>query len=198
MLDLPVSTRYGRIIAKERICDHVGADAELREVIKTQIERIRWLNKISPATVNIAQGELVEEIQVVEITLRTPVPDKRIIPNIRKAIPYKTVFLLVNGTDVTYIVHHDSNTAFSSLLPPKLIGTDTDSIWESFIAQVGEIKVADGQTLDEQIAALKDREKLMRKIERIDKQMRIENQPRRKWDLNEELKKLWKELESHG
>ena len=198
MLDLPISTNFGRIIAKDRICDHVGADAELREVFKTQIERIRWLNKISPATVNIAQGELVEEIQVVEITLRTPVPDKRIIPNIRKAIPYKTVFLLVNGTDVTYMVHHDSNTAFSSKIPPKLIGNDTDSIWENFIAQIGEIKVADGQTLDEQIAVSKDREKLMRKIERIDKQMRNERQPRRKWDLNEELKKLRKELESHG
>ena len=198
MLDLPVSTRYGRIIAKERICDLVGADAELREVFKTQVERIRWTNKISPATVNIAQGELVEEIQVVEITLRTPVPDKRIIPAVRKAIPYKTMFILLNGADVSYVVHHDSNTAFSSILPPKLIGTDTDSVWANFVIQIGEIKVADGQSLDEQITVLKEREKLMRKIERLDKQMRTENQPRRKWDLNEELKKLWKELESYG
>ncbi|MCL2153113.1 MAG: DUF4391 domain-containing protein [Oscillospiraceae bacterium] len=198
MLDLPISTNFGRIIAKERICDHVGADVELREVFKTQVERIRWSNKISPATMNIAQGELVEEIQVVEITLRTPVPDKRLISAVRKAIPYKTVFLLVNGADETYVVYHDSNTVFSSKIPPKLLGTDTDSVWANFVIQIGEIKVNDEQSLDEQITILKEREILMRKIERLDKQMRTENQPRRKWDLNEELKKLRKELESHG
>ena len=195
MLDLPKSTYFGKIIAKDKIYAKGGVDFETEELFKLQVERIRWMHKISPATANIAQGELVEEIQVFEISLRTPEPDKRILLAIRRAIPYKIIFVLVFGDKTVYTVFYDSKMSFSSEVPPKLIGNDTDSVWENIIVQIKGSEIVEGNTLDEQIAIEKEREKLLRQIERLEKQARNEKQPRRKWDLTEEVKRLKMELE---
>ena len=195
MLDLPKTTYIGRIIAKDKIYAHGGADTKLEDLFVGQVERIRLLHNISPRTVNIAQGETVEEIQVVEISLRTPVPDKRILSTVCKAIPYKIIFTLVYEEQTTYTVFYDSKTCFSSSEPPKLIGNNTDSVWGNFLRQISRTETAEGRTLDEQIAAGTERKNLLRKIERLEKQARNEKQPRRKWDLTEEVKRLKKELE---
>lgn len=193
MLDLPKSTYVGKIIAKDKIYSHSGADTELKELFVGQVERIRWLNKISPSTINIAQGEQVDEIQIIELTTTADL-DKRILQAVRKAIPYKIVFVLIGGGKTVYTVCYDSKIWFSSEIPPKLIGNDTDSIWKNIIVLIGGIVIEKGKTLDEQITADEEREKLKRAIERLEKQARSEKQPRRKWALAEEVKKLKGEL----
>ena len=199
MLDLPKSTYFGRIIAKDKIYAAAGADSDLKDIFVEQVERIRWLNKISPATVNIAQGESVEEIQVIEVSLTTPTPDKRILPTILKGIRYKIIFAVVHGGNTTYTVYYDSKTSFTSDKPPKLAGNDTDSVWENIIVQMRGSAIDEGKTLDEQIADDTERQSLLRQIERLEKQARSEKQPRRKWELAEEvknLKNILKELEN--
>ena len=190
MLDLPQSTYVGRIIAKDKIYAAGGADSSLKGVFAKQVERVRWLNKISPATVNIAQGESVEEIQVIEVSLTTPEPDKRILPTIQKAIQYKIVFMLVCEGKQSYLAYYDSKTSFTSDTPPKLAGHDTDSVWENYIIQLRGVPLDEGKTLDEQIVADAERESLTRQIARLEKQARNEKQPRRKWELVEEVKRL--------
>jgi len=190
MLDLPKSTYFGRIIAKDKIYSHAGADSDLKEVFVKQVERLRWLHKISPATVNIAKGGQVEEIQVIEVSLTVPVPDRRILPAIIKAIPYKIVFALVCAGKTQYTVYYDSKTCFASDMPPKLIGNNTDSVWENIIVQIGGLAVVEGKTLGEQIEADRERENISRKIEKLEQQARTEKQPRRKWELAEEIRRL--------
>ena len=196
MLDLPKSTYFGKIIAKDKIYAAAGADSDLKDIFVEQVERIRWLNKISPNTVNIAQGENVEEIQVIEVTLKTPAPDKRTLPTILKSIRYKIVFAVVHGDKTTYTAYYDNKTSFTSANPPKLTGNDTDSVWENIIIQMRGAAIDEGKTLDEQIANDTERERLLRQIERLEKQARNEKQPRRKWELAEEAKRIKKEVES--
>jgi hypothetical protein len=190
MLDLPESTYLNKIIPKDKIYAHSAVSGELRSIFIEQVERIRWLHKISPATVNIAQGEQVEEIQVIEVSLTTPTPDKRLLPAIRKAIPYKIVFVLTCDSKTAYTVYYDSKTSFTSSKPPKLIGNNTDGVWENIIVQMRGSAVDEGKTLDEQIADDMKRESLIRQIERLEKQAKNEKQPRRKWELAEEVRKL--------
>jgi hypothetical protein len=64
--------------------------------------------------------------------------------------------------------------------------------------QIGGITVAEGNTLDEQIVADEEREKFMRRVEQLEKQARTEKQPRRKWELAEEVKRLKQQMEAHG
>ena len=195
ILDLPKSTYFGRIIAKDKIYAHAGAGSDLKDLFVEQVERIRWLHKISPETVNIAQGGLVEEIQVIEVSLGTENPDKRILPAILKGIPYKIVFAVVYKDVTTYTVYYDYKTCFSSDRPPKLLGSDTDSVWENIIVQMRGSGIDVGKTLEEQIADDSRQAALIRQIERLEKQARNEKQPRRKWELAEEVKKLRSELQ---
>ena len=190
MLDLPKSTYVGRIIAKDKIYAAGGADSSLKGVFAKQVERVRWLNKISPATVSIVQGELVEEIQVIEVSLTTLEPDKRILSTIQKAIRYKIVFVLVCKGKQSYFAYYDNKTSFTSDTPPKLAGHDTDSVWENIIIQLRGGPIDEGKTLDEQIAADVECESLTRQIERLVKQARNEKQPRRKWELFEEARRI--------
>jgi hypothetical protein len=72
----------------------------------------------------------------------------------------------------------------------KLSGLNLDSVWDNIIVQIGGVEVSDGKTLDEQITADEERAKLNRRIEQLEKQARSEMQPRRKWELAEEVKQL--------
>jgi len=196
MLDLPKSTYFGKIIAKEKIYSYGSVGKNLEELFVTQVERIRWLYKISHETINIAQGKQIDEIEVLEISLRVSEPDNRILSIIRKAIPHCIVFSLVYGDTVTYSLFYDNETVFSTDKPTKLIGNDTDSVWENFIIQIGDVTIAAGRTLDEQIAINTERDKLLCKIEKLEKQAMSEKQPRKKWELAEEINKLLKQYDS--
>jgi len=195
MLDLPKSTFFGRIIAKEKIYEHSSANKKLVELFVNQIERIRWLNKISAETVNIERGKQVDEIEVLEIALKVPTLDNRVLSTIRKAIPHRIVFSLVYGGVVNYSLHYDDETVFSTTIPPKFIGNNLDSVWENLIVQISGITVAEGRTLDEQVAVNIENDKLARKIEKLERQAMREQQPRRKWELAEEVRKMKIELE---
>ena len=74
----------------------------------------------------------------------------------------------------------------------RLTGLNLDAVWENLIAQIGDVEIAEGKTLDEQLAADEERGKLLKKIERLEKLARSEKQPRRKWELVEEVKRLKK------
>ena len=195
MFDLPKSAYFGKIIPKEKIYSHSSAGASLEALFVEQVERIRWLYKISPKTLNIAPGNNIDEIEIIEITLRLPEPDKRILSTICKAIPQKIVFSVVFGNMIKYSLYYDKETYYSFDAAPELIGNNIDSVWENFVMQIGSITVAHGRTLDEQISFNKEREKLIKTVSDLDKQARREKQPRRKYELAEEVRKFNMELE---
>ncbi|WP_286725322.1 DUF4391 domain-containing protein, partial [Pelotomaculum sp. PtaB.Bin117] len=95
MIDLPKSTVFNRRIPKQKFYENLSVTAELKRIFVEQINVIYWRNKISPTTVNIAAGETVAEIEVIEIRLNQPGLDKRVLQLIDREIPYHILFLLV-------------------------------------------------------------------------------------------------------
>jgi hypothetical protein len=77
----------------------------------------------------------------------------------------------------------------------SLAGLNLDSVWENVI---GGVTIAEGSTLDEQIAVGEERAKTLRRIDQLEKKARTEKQPRRKWELAEEAKKLKYDTEVHN
>jgi hypothetical protein len=78
----------------------------------------------------------------------------------------------------------------------NLTGLNLDSVWENIIVQIGGITIAESNTLDEQIVADEEREKLIRRVEQLERQARSEKQPRRKWELAETAKRLKVQMET--
>ncbi|GHU95819.1 hypothetical protein FACS1894208_09340 [Clostridia bacterium] len=195
-LELPKSTVFGRIIPKDRFYKN----ATERDLFTKQVERIRWANKIAPDTVNIAKGATVAEIEVIELTLNVPPTelDKRILPLISKAIPYKLLFVLTQGGKTAYALYFDDKNFYTTSVPPKLLGNDTDSVWENLTRQVAGIDLTDMRPLTEIIALNEQRTKLEREIAALANKIQREKQLNRQLELNGELKRLKAELEGLG
>jgi hypothetical protein len=195
-VELPQSTVFGRIIPKERFY----STAAEKELFTKQVERIRWANKISHDTVNIAKGADVSEIEVIELALNVPPAelDKRVTTLINKTIPYKLLFALAHGGKTTYALYFDERNFFTATVPPKLHGNDTDSVWENLTRQVAGIDPTDTRPLAEIIAANERMAKLEREIASLANKIRREKQLNRQLELNGELKRLKAELEKMG
>ena len=99
MLGLPRSTQVNRRVAKEKLYQNAALAPQTREMIKDQIDSVFWRNKLADSTMAISAGETVAEIQIFEIQLRQRELDKRVLPAIAKAIPYKILFILVFGDE---------------------------------------------------------------------------------------------------
>jgi hypothetical protein len=58
---------------------------------------------------------------------------------------------------------------------------DVHAAWENEITQVGAIVICDGRTIDEQIVADDERQKINKEIARLEKLARAEKQEKRSW-----------------
>ena len=195
-MELPQSTAYGRIIAKDKLFGRGVANRELQDIVARQIGRVRWANKIAPGTMNISPDGEITEIELIEIELRAPFSelDSRILPLIVKAIPYSLLFELICGDNKSYAVVFGGKTYLSET-PPKIIGNGTKSIWENIVRQIAGIPGND-MPLADAIAEVERTDKLTRQIESLERKVMVERQPRRKLEYANELRKLKEFLEN--
>lgn len=216
MLDLPKGTVFDRRIPKQKLYNNLSVTTELKRVFIDQISTINWRNKIAASTVNVAVGETVEEIEVIEIHLRQPSLDERVLQLIDREIPYHILFLLVHEDKAQFWIGYKEQSrggtrAFkpgtyyhTEWMPQKdlelrLTGLNMDAVYEGFIRQIAGERLSDnaGGDLGEAIARDERRQKLLREIAVLEKKALSEKQPRRKWELVEEIKKI-KELLNNG
>jgi hypothetical protein len=90
----PTAAKFGRVIPKEKLYSQVNANAELKQLFVSQIAQIKWAYKLAENTINLAKTEQVEEIEVIQIKLKTKSLDEKLLAAIDKAIPHPTIFLL--------------------------------------------------------------------------------------------------------
>jgi hypothetical protein len=151
--------------------------------------------EISPQTVAIKASADVSAVYVVLVTLKTAECDKKNIALLSKLIDQRMLFVLQSGDTVRLAVYRADKVLISEAKPIadwklNLSGLDLAAVWENAISQIGGIDLAGGKGLDDQIAADEEHAKRQRRIEQLEKQARTEKQPRRKWELAEEAKKL--------
>ena len=77
----------------------------------------------------------------------------------------------------------------------ELKGLNMDTVWENIIVQIGGITIEQGNTLDEQIAVDEQRMKIQKKIDRLIKLAKKEKQPKKKFELAQQINKFKQELE---
>ncbi|MGI5838089.1 MAG: DUF4391 domain-containing protein [bacterium] len=193
MLDLPKGTVFNRRIPKQKFYDNLSVTAELRRLFAEQISSIYWRNKIAPSTVNIAAGETVAEIEVIEIRLNQPGLDKRVLQLIDRGIPYHILFLLVHEDMVqAWIGYKEQGTTgmlkpetyYHSIWQPidgltlHLTGLNMDAVYEGFVRQIAGENLDDnsGGSLKEAVARTERRRKLQKEIAALENKVRREKQ----------------------
>ena len=195
MLSLPELTIVNRPLPKVQLFKRFDWTASQRERFDTDISRLDFINWISSRTLPaIAESNEVKEIFVIEVSLKSRDFDQRSIVLLAKSIPQRVVYLLRFEEEAMLVVYHTKlfttpwQLADNISLP--LSGLNLDAVWLNIVAFVGELEVAEGNSLTEQIRVDEERTKLLRQIESLERQMRSTSQPRRQRELYSEIKKI--------
>ena len=203
MLGLPRTTQVNRRIAKEKLYQNATLTPQSRDMIKDQIDSVFWRNKLADSTMAISAGETVAEIQIFEIQLRQRELDKRVLPAIAKAIPYKILFILVFGDEAQLWIEA-SGTFYNTDWQPlggftlKFEGLNLDAVYENLARQISGGRLGTEGDIEEAVDRDKQRQRLQRYIAALEKKLLREKQFNKQVELNGELKRLRAELERMG
>lgn len=195
MLGLPQSTEVNRPLPKAQLYKKFELKQSQRDAFDADIARMEIVNFIAPQTLpGIAEGNEVKAVFVVDVELKRSDYDSKNILLISKLIPHRIIFALRHEDKVQLAVYHTKlftapwQSIDTALL--SISGLSLDSIWQNIVAYVGELEVAEDNSLTEQIRIDDARAKLIRQIETLERQMRSTAQPRRQRELYSEIKKL--------
>ena len=216
-IELPKSTEFSKKIKvpKQKFYENLEISPALKKIFIEQIDKIIWSNKIASSTTNLAGGDLVKEIEVFEVFLKSPNLDDELLRHIDRAVPYHIVFILeYQGRYKAYISYKEAaisgNRAFKvnsyyysdwldkQNLPLKLEGLNLDAAYENFVRQIaGETlqKMVSDESLKDSVARSEQKELLQKQILALESKIRKEKQLNKQMQINNELKKLKRNLE---
>ena len=213
MLGLPKTTEFNKRIPKQKFYENMDISPALKKVFVEQVKIIYWKNKIAASTTNLAAGSEVTELEVFEIRLNSPVLDDGLLRQIDREIPYHILFLLeYEGKYQAWIGYKEAaasgNKAFKvkgyyytewfveDELPLKMEGLNIDVVYENFVRQIAGDKLSTektGESLKESVEREEQRQTVQKQIEAL--KAKKEKQLNKQMEMNNELKKLKRELE---
>jgi hypothetical protein len=216
MIGLPKTTEFNKRIPKQKFYENMNVSPTIKRTFVEQIKIIYWRNKIAASTTNLGVGINVTEIEVFEVRLNSPILDDSLLRQIDKEIPYHILFLLeYQGKYQAWIGYKEAtasgNNAFKvngyyhtewlteEELPLKLEGLNIDAVYENYVRQIAGEKLKTentGESLKESVARDEQNQALQKKISSLQAKIRKEKQFNKQVQLNNEVKKLKKELEA--
>ena len=200
MFALPATTEIKKSLPKKAIYEKFGLKSAQRDAFDADISRIDIVNVVSPSTVpGLKEGERVKGFYVLLVTLKRQHYDEKNILLLTKLIKQNMIFALVYNDLVRFAVTHeklfvmDWELLEDAALP--LMGLDLDKVWENLVTTIGNFEVMEGVTIEEQIAFDGEKQKKIKAIESLEKKLRVERQPRKKFELYQQLCELKEQLE---
>lgn len=200
MLGLPKTTEIYKPLPKKAVFAKFKPKAVDRKLFDEQISRLAIVSEISPQTVNIAEGTDIAVVYVILVMLKTADCDKRNITLLSKLIDQRMLFALQFKNTMQLAAYRAGRVLVSEGKPIddwklNLSGLDLGMVWGNLIAQIGGFDLTERKSLDEMIITKERCEKLAKQITALEKRAMKERQPRRKWELAEEVRQLKNQLE---
>lgn len=214
LYSFPKAAEFGRMVAKGKIYEHATPTKKVKELFIAQIEKITWVYKLSPATINLPASAGVEEIQVFSIRLRTGELAHDVLLTIDMAIPSPILFALHFNGKTRYVgAYKRSNEAdkrkwvvsgyFQSAwmddgiervnLPLVL---NMGTLYQALLTAMSPLKSREGETLNDLVARVDLLRIKERDAEQLEKRINKEKQFNRRVEINRALNELKKEIES--
>ena len=198
MLNLPKSTEVNRQLPKKVFYDKFSLSPQARQSFDADISKLVIVNELSPSTTTIEKGEAVSMFFVLHISLKQQTIAIKNLELLSKLIDQKMLFVLEYEGKIKLAIYHlkllYTDWQPISGLSLHLQGLNFDVVWENIILQVGGIQIENGNSLNDQILLGEYRQKVQKQMDSLEKQARSEKQPRKKFELVQQLQKLEKEL----
>jgi len=196
VLGLPVSTEFNKRIPKQKFYENIAVTPAMKRAFVEQIKIIYWRNKIATTTLNLAAGGQVTEIEVFEVRLSAPELDESVLRQsdreiavigYKEAAAGKTAFKVDRYYSTDWLDEDD--------LPVHLEGLTLDAVYESFVRQIAGDALGTGEStsLKDSVEQQKQREQLEKQIAALEAKIRKEKQPKKKFEMVQELQKIKKQ-----
>lgn len=194
MLGLPLSTEVKKRIPKEAIFRKFNVNSQEKAKFNADIKSITIVNEIMPNTIPIQSGEEVSELYFMQIILKNKTFDEKNLIMLSKLIEQKMIFVLQFEDMIKLVIHYLKlfQTDWHKLDEYKieLQGLTLDAVWENLILKIADTKLEMDRTLDQQIAINEERRILQNKIAKLEAQAWRERQPKKKFEIVQEINKL--------
>ena len=200
MLGLPRTTEIRKQISKKAVYTKFQMNTAAKEKFDADISKVVLVNEVNPDSVNILAGENVRGFFVMLVVLKKRDFDEKIIAALSKMIKQNILFVLEYEGESKLAIYHTKlmQTDWKSTDEQRieLQGLNLDKVWENIVIDVSGLNIEEGNTLDQQIETDEKRRKLEKEIEKLEKQARAELQPKKKFELVQEKRRIERELES--
>jgi hypothetical protein len=210
----PEQAAFGRVLPKSKIYAHAAPSARIRSLFVSQVEQIVWRYKLAPETIRLQPRSGVPEVEVFEISLKTPELHEDVLRCIDKAIPFPILFELSyedrrktigaykrpNESDSGKWVlgdyfgtpWHDAPHAREALP----VALDLGGLYEQLLRALVNQPARRGETLKDHLARLGELRSLRLEYKKMEQRLQRERQFNRKVELNAQLKSLKKTMDA--
>lgn len=208
MIVFPKSTLVGKPVPKTAFYRNLEVNAKMKQRFVDSVESITWTAKLAPSTLSVADGKTVHEITVFRMVLKKEEVPSDVLTLIDKQMPRHTLFLLQHDDDFCLLVnykewHDAANTRFDIVktfqtgwtsadkLSLSLDGQDMDAVYSAIVKQVAGADItSEAKDIHTAVAQTKEQEALRQKIAALEAKIAKERQPKKKFELHQQLVKL--------
>lgn len=212
LIAYPKQAAFGRVLPKNKIYAHSGANTRLKELFVEQVEKIVWQYKLAPETINLPARPGVPEIQIFSIQLKTAEPHTDLLHCIDEAIPFPIIFeLTFDGRTQVVAAYKRPNEADTSRwvlsdyfrsdwLPMDAertampVALHLGGLYEQLLHRLIPLSARPQETLTELVARVEQVQAKQRELDKITARLAREKQFNRKVEINAELRNLRTEL----
>lgn len=211
LLSFPSSTHVDKSIPKTAFYTHLEVSTKLKSRFVEDIDRILWLAKLAPSTLNVENGKAVHEISVFLVSLKTEIVLDDVFLAIDKQMPRHVLFVLqyegrccfllnykewADSTKGTFNIIRTFRTEWmdEESLRLSLDGSSMDKVYESFVGQISGFGTNNAADTRRVIELQKQLSQKQHTVEALQKKVRAEKQFNRQVQLNTEARALKQEL----
>ena len=185
MLNFPKSTEFNKRIPKQKFYENIAVTPAMKKAFVEQIRIIYWRNKIAATTLNLRQID--REIPYHILFLLEYDGKYRAVIGYKEAAAGKTAFKVDRYYSTDWLDEDD--------LPVHLEGLTLDAVYENFVRQIAGDALGTGESasLKDSVEQQKQREQLEKQIVALEAKIRKEKQPKKKFEMVQELQKIKKQ-----
>lgn len=208
MITFPHSALVGKTVPKTAFYRNMEVNAKLKQRFTDDVASIVWTAKIAPSTLNVADGKTVHEVAVFRMELKTLAVPADVLTFVDRMMPRHTLWLLQHADSFCLLVNykewHDATCSQFDIvktflsewtaaedLSLQLDGHDMDAVYTALVRQVAGASItSEDKDIHAAVSQTKEHEAMQKKIAALEAKVAKERQPKKKFELHQELVKL--------
>ena len=212
LLNFPASTIVNKVVPKNAFYRRSDQKTWLKDLLTREFESITWLYKLTAQTMNVADGDKVHEIAVFLCRMKEDRYSINPFCGMDELLPRHTMFIIEYGGHTDLLMHYKEKTLVRgeekwklgdtelfkdihlSEFHLELIGTSMDSVYHGLLGELSGLNTHSETEYEQAATHRKIKQQLQKQMETLEKQCRAERQPRRKYELHQQILKIKEQL----